>query len=713
MKTLSPPVKDPANASRSARILLTGNPNCGKSTLFNQLTGLRQKTGNFPGVTVERAEGEIHSEHGSLSLIDLPGTYSLGGESEDKRVTTKILLSRNPEDRLLFVLDAVAIERGLQFLLQIASLKIPMFVAVTMKDALEKKGVSLDLGVLSKTFGVPFYFVNPKSGEGVDSIRKAISEESSYKIPNPDFRWDKKRTALIDSIMDKLSSSDPISLRFVVENTLKELSGETLQKDLPASSFLPPDASELVRKEWEKSKLEFSYGEELVQRSIWIKKVLSKSLSGIAVSESGILGFADKILLHPVWGVLVFLGLMALVFQTLFAWSEVPMDWIESRIADLAEWTGTFLPDGPIRSLIQEGVIGGVGAVLVFIPQISFLFLFIGIMEESGYIARASFLMDRFMGKFGLSGKSFIPLLSSAACAVPAIMGTRTIENKADRLTTILVSPLITCSARYPVYILVIGTVFSSNPILGVVSPKATALFGLFLLGMLGSMTMAFLFKKTFFKSEPSYFLLELPRYQLPSIRSLFFTVYKKIKTFLMNAGQVILFVSILLWFLANYPRVESSRTENLSPAQAKSLQISESYAGRMGKSMEPVLSPIGFGWKMGLGIITSFAAREVMVSTLSIVYGIQGEDSEDENLRSALRKDKDPETGRPVWTVASALSLLVFFAFACQCMSTLAVVGRETNSLVWPFFMFTYMTILAYVSSFLVYHSAIFLGWS
>lgn len=347
-------------------------------------------------------------------------------------------------------------------------------------------------------------------------------DSSSYKVPVPDFSWDKKRTELIESVLSKLSVDDPDSVRFVLENSFKEFSGESLQKGLPSSNFFPEKTREFIRSEWQRSKLEFSYGEELVQRSIWIKKLLSKAVSGSEISEKGILGFADKILLHPVWGLTIFLGIMALVFQFLFTWSEVPMDWIESRIGDLADWTGNYLPDGPIRSLVQEGMIGGVGAVLVFVPQISLLFLFIGIMEESGYIARASFLMDRFMGKFGLSGKSFIPLLSSAACAVPAIMGTRTIENKADRLTTILVSPLITCSARYPVYILVIGTVFSAEPVFGIFSPKVLALFGLFLLGMFASMGAAFLFKKTFFRSEPAYFLMELPRYQWPSLKSLF-----------------------------------------------------------------------------------------------------------------------------------------------------------------------------------------------
>ncbi|PJZ70054.1 ferrous iron transport protein B [Leptospira perolatii] len=691
---------------KSFRLLLTGNPNCGKSTLFNDLTGLRQKTGNYQGVTVEKAEGKIIHGDESISLIDLPGAYSLGGESEDKQVTTRMLLFRESSDRVLFLLDGVAVERGLQFLLQICALKIPMLVAVSMKDTLEKKGLRLELSKLSEEFGCDFVFVNPRTGEGVDELRETLFQESSYRIPNPTFQWDSKRQNFLDNLVSKFTSDDLDSFRFVLENSLKELSGEKLQNGLPGLSILPERAKSVLVSEFESSGLRFSYREELIQRSIWIKKLLSKSLIGSEVKSGSLLSKADRVLLHPFWGLLSFLGIMALVFQSLFSWSEFPMNWIDTEIGHLADTVGTLLPNGPVKALIQEGVIGGVGAVLVFIPQISLLFFFIGIMEESGYIARASFVMDRFMGRFGLSGKSFIPLLSSAACAVPAIMGTRTIENKADRITTILVSPLITCSARYPVYILVIGTVFPSTPIFGFFQTKALVLFGLFVLGMIASMLAALVFKKTFFQSEPSYFLMELPRYQIPSIKGLVLTVYRKIKAFVANAGKIILFISILLWFLANYPRVEESKLQMHSLAEAKSIQISESYAGRFGKTMEPILKPIGFGWKMGIGLLTSFAAREIMVSTLSIVYGVQGDDSEDQNLRSALKKDMDPITGKPVWNFASGVSLLIFFAFACQCMSTLAVVRKETNSLFWPFFLFAYMTILAYGSSLLVYQT-------
>ncbi|PKA02823.1 ferrous iron transport protein B, partial [Leptospira ellisii] len=448
------------SGSKTERILMVGNPNCGKTTLFNRLTGLRQKTGNYHGVTVEKAEGTLHSRENSVRILDLPGAYSLGGNSEDKQVTSGVLIRHKEGDRILFVMDASLTERSLQFLLQLLELNLPVLVAVTMRDVLEKKGLRLDPDSLSREFGIVFQFVNPKSGEGVAELKELLGSPGAFRFPIKSFRWDKDREKFLNEILAAIRTEDAESLKFVLLNSLKELSGETLQKGLPGLEVLNPEARSLLDNKFNSSNIRFTYVEELTQKSIYIKKVLSSSLSGNPSSAGGgLLSRADKILLHPFWGLVSFLGIMALMFQTLFTWSEIPMDWIESAVQTLGEIAGSFLEEGPLRSLVQEGIIGGVGAVLVFIPQISLLFFFIGILEETGYIARASFVMDRFMGRFGLSGKSFIPLLSSAACAVPAIMGTRTIENKADRITTILVSPLITCSARYPVYILVIGAV--------------------------------------------------------------------------------------------------------------------------------------------------------------------------------------------------------------------------------------------------------------
>ncbi|PJZ56536.1 ferrous iron transport protein B [Leptospira barantonii] len=688
--------------SKTSRILMAGNPNCGKSTLFNRLTGLRQKTGNYHGVTVEKAEGLLsHADH-SLKVLDLPGAFSLGGNAEDKQVTSRVLIGHEEGDRILFVMDASLAERSLQFLLQILELDVPVLVAVTMKDVLEKKRISLDLDSLSREFGIQFQYVNPKSGDGISELKDLIVSPGAFRLPIKSFQWDGDREKLLNGLLKSLSSEHSNSLKFVLINSLKELSGETLQKGLPGISLFPENSREHIRKEFSRFGKTFTYLEELTQKSMYIKKVLGNALLGSASENERVLSKADKILLHPFWGLVSFLGIMALVFQALFTWSETPMDWIESTVQNLGSFVGSFMEEGPLRSLIQEGIIGGVGAVLVFVPQISLLFLFIGILEETGYIARASFVMDRFMGKFGLSGKSFIPLLSSAACAVPAIMGTRTIENKSDRLTTILVAPLITCSARYPVYVLVIGAIFPAGKIFGIFSIQALTMLGLFLLGMIASMVVALVFKKTFFKSDASYFLMELPAYNTPSIKSLGITVFKKLKAFLASAGQIILFISVLLWFLANYPRIDSGLHPNASDAELKKIQIRESYAGSAGKFMEPVLKPIGFDWKMGIGIITSFAAREIMVSTLSIIYGVGGEESDDD-LKEAIRKDRD-ENGKPVWGMRNSVSLLLFFAFACQCMSTLAVVKKETNSIVWPLFMFGYMTVLAYSASFIVF---------
>ncbi|MBE8363590.1 ferrous iron transport protein B [Leptospira borgpetersenii] len=689
-------------SSKTSRILMAGNPNCGKSTLFNRLTGLRQKTGNYHGVTVEKAEGLL-SRHGEqpLKVLDLPGAFSLGGNSEDKQITSKVLISHREGDKILFVMDASLAERSLQFLLQVLELNIPVLVAVTMKDVLEKKRIRLELDSLSREFGILFQYVNPKNGDGVQELKNLIFSPDSFRLPIRSFSWDPEREKFLNGLLKSFSSEYSDSLKFVLINSFKELSGEVLQKGLPGISLFPENSRKFIREEFNRFGKRFTYLEELTQKSIYIKKILGNAIVGNPIPGARILSKADKILLHPFWGVISFLGIMALVFQTLFTWSEIPMNWIELMVQSVGSFVGRFLDEGPLRSLIQEGIIGGVGAVLVFIPQIGLLFLFIGILEETGYIARASFVMDRFMGKFGLSGKSFIPLLSSAACAVPAIMGTRTIENKSDRITTILVAPLITCSARYPVYILVISAIFPAGNFWGFFNIQALTMFGLFLLGMISSMLAALVFKKTFFKSDSSYFLMELPAYNTPSIKSLALTVFKKLKAFLSTAGQIILFISILLWFLANYPRIDSSVYPNADGVELKKIQIRESYAGSAGKLMEPVLKPIGFDWKMGIGIITSFAAREIMVSTLSIIYGVGGES--DDDLKEAIRKDKD-EDGKAVWGLKNSVSLLLFFAFACQCMSTIAVVKKETNSVFWPSFLFTYMTILAYSVSFSVF---------
>ncbi|MDX1959004.1 MAG: ferrous iron transport protein B [Leptospiraceae bacterium] len=674
------------------RILLVGNPNCGKSTLFNRLTGLKQKTGNFAGVTVEKRSGTIATNAGEIEIIDLPGSYSLNGSGEDKKTLTRFLMNREETDRVVFVLDAILLERSLQFLFQIMDLGIPIFIAITMKDLLFKKNIHLDLKKLEEELGLSSILLNARTGEGIPELLEKISEESNFKLGERIWNWDKTREEFYQKLISKIESESPKDSNFVLSNGLKILSGETLQKELPGLELFTPELNNYIELEFQKEKLVFSYQDELIQKSFKIKEIISKVFhSKEAKTKNSISSKLDSIFLHPYHGMIAFLLIMAMIFQALFSWSEIPKSWIEQFIDSFSKFSSEIIWKGPFNDLVAEGIIKGTGSVLSFVPQIGFLFLFIAILEETGYMARASFMMDKFMGRFGLSGKSFIPLLSSAACAVPAILGARTIEDKKDRIRTILVSPLITCSARYPVYILVIGTIFSDEMIFGFLSIRALVLFGLFFLGMFAALGFALLFKKTFFKNSSAYFLLELPEYRIPTLKDIFYSVYKNVKSFIINSGTVILYVSVVLWFLANYPKVKD-----------QDFSIQDSYAAKIGKSMEPIIEPIGYEWKIGVAVLSSFAAREVMVSTLSILYNTEEDNTN--SLREKMLMDENPKTKKKVWNFWTGLSILVFYAFAAQCFSTLAVVRKETGSIFWSFFVFGYMTTLAYVSSFVVY---------
>jgi len=622
-----------STSSPPRRYLLVGNPNSGKTTLFNRLTGLRQKTGNFQGSTVEKKVGIYPTRfHDRLEIWDLPGAFSMEGINEDKKITAEIVQNADESDRILYVMDSTQIERSFQFLTSILDRGLRVLVVLTMLDLLQRRGLDLDLNQLEKCTGIQFVPVNPKTGEGIETLIQLLEDEESFRKGIP--IWSGKATDL---------------------------------------------------------------EEEYILKSIAIKKILSNTLIKNTSVESLVdLDSIDSLLLHPVYGLIIFLGIMAVVFQFLFHLAEFPMELIAKGILFLQNLLRETIPQGPLGSLVIDGALGGVGAILAFLPQICLLFFFIGIMEESGYIARASFLMDKFMGKFGMNGKAFIPILSSAACAVPAILSTRTIESREDRITTILIVPLIMCSARYPVYILVIGTVFPQEPVLGYISIRGIVLFFLFVLGLLTSLTFGLLFKKLLLRKSPGFFILELPTYRMPSIVSLLQIVWVKVKSFLVNAGRIILTISILLWFISYYPLQRTETGEYRST-------IKTSYAAAIGKIIEPAIEPLGFDWKIGVAILASFAAREVMVSTLAILYELDGEDEESTSLREAMRNDTRPD-GSLIWTPLTGISILIFFAFANQCMSTLAVTKKETNSYVFPAIQFLYMTVLAYVSSFLVY---------
>ncbi len=687
------------------RCLLVGNANAGKTSLFNQLTGLSQKTGNFPGITVGIATGVVKIKDKQLEIIDLPGSFSLNANSEDKKTLTRFLINRNETDKILFVLDAMLLERSLQFLFQIMDLGAPILLVITMKDILEKKNLSINVDKLKKELGIETILVNTKSGSGIAELKELISQEYNFKTPQRLWTWDDKRDIFFKDLLKKIEADNPYYLSFVLSNTLKKLSGEKLQKELPGLEEFKPEIQNFIIKEHKASGLIYKYQEEVIHKSFKIKSIISKVLSGNTENQKSLSSKFDKLILHPFFGMLIFFGVMGFIFQSLFSWSEFPMELIESRIDGLAIFLQSRIPEGPLSGLITKGIVGGVGSVLVFIPQIALLFFFIGIMEESGYLSRVSFIMDKFMGRFGLSGKSFIPLLSSAACAVPAIMSTRTIENKSDKMTTILISPLITCSARYPVYILVIGAIFPKKNLFGIFSLQALVLFGLFILGMATALLFALLFKKTFFKHESSYFLIELPSYKIPSIKNLFLSVYQNVKAFIENSGTIILYSSVLLWFLAYYP------VTPLTDSKQVATEISNSYAAQLGKFIEPAIRPLGFDWKIGVGIISSFAAREVMVSTLAIIYGVEGDETSND-LKTSIQNDFNQHTGKKTWNLLTAISLLIFFAYASQCMSTLAVVRQETKSYFWSSFLFIYMTILAYLSSLAVYQIGTALGF-
>lgn len=602
-------------AERRRLIAIVGPPNCGKSTLFNRLTGLRQKVGNFPGVTVEHHTGKAKiAGHQDVDLIDLPGIYSLVPRSEDELVSCDVLHGRRDgvekPDAVLLILDSTNLNRHLSLAAPILALGLPTLVLLNMADDLRGRGGDVDAEKLANQLGAPVALISAARGEGLEAVTRFLA--SGIAAPRP--------------------------------------------VELPVLQDVPKC------RQWARQVVTTA-GYQSPEAPLWTRRL-------------------DRIFLHPVWGAVVFALVVVGVFQTIFTWARPLMNAVQNAIAVSGQWMGTVLPAGPIRSLIVDGVWGGVGSVLVFLPQILLLFLFIGILEDSGYLARAALIADRTMAKVGLQGKSFIPLLSAYACAVPAIMATRTIESKRDRIATILVAPFMTCSARLPVYTLIIAAFIPDRPVLGpIFGMRAAAMLGLYVLGFVAAVATARLLKSSILKSERTPFVLEMPPFRWPTARSLVLRVLDRAKAFLKRAGTVILGVSVLLWAMASLPLRDG-----------KTPPIEESLAGTLGRTIEPVIKPLGFNWKIGVGLITSLAARELIVGTLGTIYGMEG-DKDGAGLQKAIQRDLTP---------GGAVALLVFFAFAMQCMSTLAVVRRETGGWKWPAVQFTYMSALAYVCAFL-----------
>ncbi len=624
-------------------IAIAGNPNCGKTALFNALTGSHQKVGNYAGVTVERKEGRLHTPSGAvLKILDLPGTYSLNARTPDEAIARKVILGQESDvqepEYFIAVADATNLERSLGLVLELRSTGKPLLLALNMMDLAKKRGLELDLHRLSQELKIPVIPTVATTHDGIRLLVQAIEQE---------------------------------------------LSGKHLVHPGESASALGAATPQGIR-----------------ARFAEVDRILKASLKRPAQNHA-LTDQIDRIVLHPVWGSLFLAGILLLIFQSVFNWAGPLQDTIKSGIELIGQIFRERLPEGPLQSLLVDGVIAGVGSVLVFLPQILLLFTFILLLEDTGYLARAAFLMDRLMGRVGLHGRAFIPLLSSFACAIPGIMATRTIENRRDRLTTILVAPLMTCSARLPVYTLLIGAFIPNSPVLGPLRLQGLVLFTLYLGGIFSALLVASLLKKTVLAGARPPLILELPSYKLPNWRNWLFGLKQRSQVFLRRAGTVILALSIVLWFLASYPKAPEGSHE---PA------IASSFAGKIGKSLEPIFRPLGFDWRISVALIPGFAAREVMVGALATVYSVEAS-----QLSSNVEaKPVDELLGAKLsqfWSLPTALSLLVWYVFALQCLSTIAVTRRETNSWRWPMIMLLYMTALAYGSSWITFHLATYLG--
>ncbi len=717
----------------NAVIALAGNPNSGKTTLFNKLTGLRQKVGNYPGVTVERRSGAADLSGRSVTVVDLPGTYSLTARSQDEAIAFQVLTGRAEGEEApsltVIVLDASNLDRNLYLALSILELGLPAVVALNMVDEAKSRGIDVDAGALEHALGVPVVPIVAKTGMGLETLRSQILGALS-RPPTPSARsWrvgpkDEKAIASVKEVLGPHQSSGRQEGEAIwLLCTLAAAEVERVEPDEPVGHVGHLEAA-IDAAQRELTGTGAGFPAQIIQARYDVATKIAKS---VTTRTSTVVDRRtdriDGVLLHPVWGFLVFVLMMALLFHSIFSWSEPLMGGIEILVGALQSAL-LVLPAGALRDLLIDGVVGGVGNVIVFVPQIAFLFFFITVLEDSGYLARAAFISDRLMARVGLHGKALVPLLSGFACAIPGILAARTIENKRDRLVTILVTPLVSCSARLPVYTLVIAALFSSHaPLFGFISVGALLFLAMYLLSIVMTIAVAFVLKRTLLKSPTPPLVLELPPYRMPEMSSVFHRVYTRCKVFVRDAGTVILACSIVLWALLYFPRSSVSPGElplavvehNLAPASPvpSTPKIESSFAGQIGRAIEPLIEPLGFDWKIGVGLLASFAAREVMVSTLGLIYGVGGEEDEASvPLREALRNEKDA-MGRPVYTPLLGLSLMVFFVLACQCMSTVAVVRKETGGWRWPLFMMGYMTALAWVGAFLVYQGGRILGFT
>lgn len=714
------PHPDAESGKRVLRVALLGNPNTGKTTLFNALTGMRQQVGNFPGVTVERVEGSYRGPAGErVGVLDLPGSYSLSASSPDEAIALEVLLGQAQgvprPDVVLVVLDAQNLERNLFLASQLMELGIPLVAALNQVDAAEAAGMRIDVPELIAELGITVIPTVATRGEGIDHLRRAV--DRAPELPRP-----ARRFVLPPPVANALA---PLEARLRLAGLAPSVAELEALRLLALSH---PEAhlagvvgldEELARARAALERADVNpLSLEAELRYGWIGQVVERTVTRPRHEERTASDRVDTVLLHRVWGVVIFVALMAVVFQAIFSWAAPLQGVIESGIGLLARGVEALLPAGDLRSLLVNGVLGGAGSVLAFVPQIAILFLFIGFLEDSGYMARAAFVMDRLMRRVGLHGRSFIPMISGYACAVPAIMSTRVIEQPKDRLATIMVVPLMSCSARLPVYALLIGAFIPPVAVAGVFDLQGLTLLAMYLLGTGAALVAAAVFKRTLLRGPVRPMILELPPYRLPAWRSLGVSVTQRVVLFLRRAGTIILALSVVLWALATYPK--ASVPAGTPAARASELQLEQSALGRMGHAIEPAVRPLGYDWKIGVSMVSSFAAREVFVSTMATIYGVGGaadDGSQTQALRERLRAERSPATGRLVYTPLVALGLMVFYVFAMMCMSTSTITARETGGgwigWRWAAFQFGYMLVLAYGGAWLVYHGGRALGFA
>ena len=693
------------------KIALVGKPNSGKSSLFNVLTGLNQKIGNFPGITVDKRAGVTSlSGYEQADIIDLPGIYSLYPRTLDEKIVAEIFADKkglNYPDCVVLVADATNLKNCMLLLTQLMDLKLPIVLALNMMDLAAKSGQSIDVQELSASLDLPVVMINARNGHGIQELKKVLTEEIEPSRKSV-FQIGDEINPLVKKIKEKFNLSTDYEAYHFLQQTDNLI-------------FLSREERAFIN---EQSKAENFFqhkyqGAETIMRYGFIQDLLNKVILKTSDPEWKKFSYRiDKVLTHKVWGYLIFFAVLFLIFQSIFAWAQVPMDFIDTTFAKLSNVLDDFFPEGPFFDLITQGIIPGIGGILIFVPQIAILFACISILEESGYMARVVFLMDKVMRKFGLNGKSVVPLISGLACAIPAIMATRTIENWKDRLITIFVTPFMSCSARLPVFTILVALIIPEDRLFGFFNYQGLVLMGLYLLGFFAAILSAFVMKFFIKTREKSYLIMEMPTYRKPKWANVGYTIIEKTKAFVFEAGKVILAISVILWVLASYgPGDQMNEAEKVVAAQTgnqhlsrqefeasvASYKLEHSYAGIIGKALEPAIKPLGYDWKIGIALVTSFAAREVFVSTIATIYSIGGTDDQ-QTIKGRLKSEINPETGGPRYTPAVGMSLLVFYTLAMQCMSTLAIVKRETKGWKWPLIQLVYMTALAYVSAFIIF---------